>query len=163
MAAVCSDLNHGFQQWSCPISCLFDYFNSLVITTSLNAGKVKRIRNNGKATIYVTNQNGSKKLSDSLDLQASLIEEASLKKQAADEIRKKYGLMAKMIMKGSDENRAIIKLEDKGGVKWSVQNAVAKTKIKLNYFYATLWCDQTSVFYEQEFPTLRAHGSLQET
>ena len=94
-----------------------DYFNSLVITTSLNAGKVKRIRNNGKATIYVTNQNGSKKLSDSLDLQASLIEEASLKKQAADEIRKKYGLMAKMIMKGSDENRAIIKLEDKGGVK----------------------------------------------
>ena len=94
-----------------------DYSNSLVITTSLNAGKVKRIRNNGKATIYVTNQSGSKKLSDSLDLQASLIEEASLKKQAADEIRKKYGLMAKMIMKGSDENRAIIKLENKGGVK----------------------------------------------
>ena len=90
-----------------------DYSNSLVITTSLNAGKVKRIRNNGKAT----NQSGSKKLSDSLDLQASLIEESSIKKQAADVIRKKYGLMAKMIMKGSDENRAIIKLEDKGGVK----------------------------------------------
>ena len=28
--------------------------NSLVVTTSLNAGKVKRVRNNGKATIYVT-------------------------------------------------------------------------------------------------------------
>ncbi len=27
----------------------------LVITTNLNAGKVKRIRNNGLATIYVTN------------------------------------------------------------------------------------------------------------
>ena len=94
-----------------------DYSNSLVITTSLNAGKVKRIRNNGKATIYVTNQSGSKKLSDSLDLQASLIEEISIKKEAADEIRKKYGLMAKMIMKGPDENRAIIKLENKGGVK----------------------------------------------
>ena len=94
-----------------------DYSNSLVITTSLNAGKVKRIRNNGKATIYVTNQSGSKKLSDSLDLQASLIEEISIKKEAADEIRKKYGLMAKMIMKGPDENRAIIKLQNKGGVK----------------------------------------------
>ena len=94
-----------------------DYSNSLVITTSLNAGKVKRIRNNGKATIYVTNQSGSKKLSESLDLQASLIDEPSVKKQAADVIRKKYGLMAKMIMKGPDENRAIIKLENKGGVK----------------------------------------------
>ena len=94
-----------------------DYSNSLVITTSLNAGKVKRIRNNGLATIYVTNQSGSEKLSESLDLQASLIEDPSLKKQAADVIRKKYGLMAKMIMKGPDENRAIIKLENKGGVK----------------------------------------------
>tara|TARA_X000000368_G_scaffold153197_1_gene120783 strand:- start:3887 stop:4264 length:378 start_codon:yes stop_codon:yes gene_type:complete len=94
-----------------------DYSNSLVITTSLNAGKVKRIRNNGKATIYVTNQSGSEKLSESLDLQASLIDEPSVKKQAADVIRKKYGLMAKMIMKGPDENRAIIKLENKGGVK----------------------------------------------
>ena len=91
--------------------------HSLVITTSLNAGKVKRIRNNGRATIYTTNQSGSQKLSESLDLQASLIEEPSLKKQAADVIRKKYGLMAKMIMKGPDENRAIIKLENKGGVK----------------------------------------------
>jgi len=94
-----------------------DYSNSLVITTSLNAGKVKRIRNNGLATIYVTNQSGSEKLSESLDLKASLIEEPSVKKQAADVIRKKYGLMAKMIMKGPDENRAIIKLENKGGVK----------------------------------------------
>ena len=94
-----------------------DYSDSLVVTTSLNAGKVKRVRNNGKATIYVTNQSGSIKLSESLDLQASLIEDPSLKKKAADVIRKKYGLMAKMIMKGPDENRAIIKLENKGGVK----------------------------------------------
>jgi len=94
-----------------------DYSDSLVVTTSLNAGKVKRVRNNGEATIYVTNQSGSEKLSESLDLQASLIEEPNLKKQAADVIRKKYGLMAKMIMKGPDENRAIIKLENKGGVK----------------------------------------------
>ncbi len=94
-----------------------DYSNSLVITTSLNAGKVKRIRNNGLATIYVTNQSGSEKLSESLDLEASLIDEPSVKKQAADVIRKKYGLMAKMIMKGPDENRAIIKLENIGGVK----------------------------------------------
>ena len=28
-----------------------DYSDSLVVTTSLNAGKVKRVRNNGKATI----------------------------------------------------------------------------------------------------------------
>ena len=94
-----------------------DFSNSLVVTTSLNAGKVKRVRNNGKATIYITNQSGSKKLSESLDLDASLIEDNDLKKQAADLIRKKYGMMAKMIMKGSDENRAIIRLDEKGGEK----------------------------------------------
>jgi len=92
-----------------------NFSNSLVVTTSLNAGKVKRIRNNGIATIYITNQNGSKKLSESLDLNASLIEDPDLKKQATDLIRKKYGMMAKMIMKNSDENRAIIRLEEIGG------------------------------------------------
>ena len=40
-----------------------------------------------------------------------------LKKQATDLIRKKYGMMAKMIMKGPDEKRAIIKLEEIGGEK----------------------------------------------
>ena len=93
------------------------YQNSLVVTTSLNAGKVKRVRNNGKATIYVTNQTGSKKLSESRDLKASLIQDVELKKQAADLIRKKYGMIAKMIMKGPDENRSIIRLEEKGGEK----------------------------------------------
>ena len=40
-----------------------------------------------------------------------------MKKHAADIIRKKYGMIAKMIMKGPDENRAIIRLEKKGGEK----------------------------------------------
>ncbi len=92
-----------------------NFSNSLVVTTSLNAGKVKRIRNNGIATIYITNQNGSKKLSESLDLNASLIEDPDLKKQATDLIRKKYGMMAKMIMKSPDESRVIIRLEEIGG------------------------------------------------
>ena len=38
-----------------------------------------------------------------------------MKKQAADTIRKKYGMMAKIIMKGPDINRAIIKLEERRG------------------------------------------------
>ena len=94
-----------------------DLSDSLVVTTSLNAGKVKRVRNNGKATIYTTNQNGTKQLSESLDLEATLIEDEELKKKAADIIRKKYGMMAKMIMKGPDEKRAIIRLKEKGGEK----------------------------------------------
>jgi len=94
-----------------------DFSNSLVVTTSLNAGKVKRVKNNGKATIYTTNQSGSKKLSKSLELEASLIDDIDLKNQATNSIRKKYGMMAKMIMKGPDENRAIIRLEEKGGEK----------------------------------------------
>ena len=93
-----------------------NFSNSLVVTTSLNAGKVKRVRNNGKATIYITNQNGSKKLSESLDLKASLIEDEDMKKHAADIIRKKYGIsIDKNSVHGSD----------------SVENA----KIEIDFFF----------------------------
>ena len=86
--------------------------NSLVVTTNVNAGKVKRVRNNGKAMIYETNQSGSKQLSEELYVQASLIEDSKLKDQAVAVIKEKYGLMAKMMIKGSNSNRAIIKLDE---------------------------------------------------
>ncbi len=85
----------------------------LVITTNLNAGKVKRIRNNGLATIYVTNQNGSEKLSEAIDVKASLIDNEEEKQLGIKSIQKKYGAMAKIFMRGPDEVRAIIKLEEK--------------------------------------------------
>ena len=85
----------------------------LVITTNLNAGKVKRIRNNGLATIYVTNQNGSEKLSEAIDVKASLIDNEEEKQLGIKSIQKKYGAMAKVFMRGPDEVRAIIKLEEK--------------------------------------------------
>ena len=91
------------------------YQNSLVVTTSLNAGKVKRIKNNGKATIYVTNQTGSKKLSESLDVSASLISDSKDKFEAVEKIKKKYGLISKMFLRGPDEQRAIIQLDEIGG------------------------------------------------
>ena len=75
------------------------YQNSLVVTTSLNAGKVKRIKNNGKATIYVTNQTGSKKLSESLDLTASLISELKDKSEAVEKIKKKIWFNIKNVFK----------------------------------------------------------------
>jgi hypothetical protein len=40
----------------------------LYVTTGKVSGKVKRIKNNGKATIHETNQSGSQKLSEDLDL-----------------------------------------------------------------------------------------------
>ena len=91
------------------------YQNSLVVTTSLNAGKVKRIKNNGKATIYVTNQTGPKKLSESLDVSASLISDSKDKSEAVEKIKKKYGLISKMFLRGPDEQRAIIQLDEIGG------------------------------------------------
>jgi len=88
-----------------------EFFKSLVITTSLNAGKVKRVRNNGRAIIYKTNQSGSQKLSEELNVVASLIKDDDLKDKAVAVIKEKYGLMAKMMIKGSNSNRAIIKLD----------------------------------------------------
>ncbi len=85
----------------------------LVVTTNLNAGKVKRIRNNGLATIYVTNQSGSEKLSEEVDVKASIIDNEKEKQLGIKSIQKKYGAMAKVFMRGPDEVRAIIKLEEK--------------------------------------------------
>ncbi len=89
--------------------------NSLVITTGPKAGKVKRIRNNGKATIYTTNQSGSAKLSESLDLQGVVLENEIEKSEASKLIKKKYGLTAKMMMRGPDSSRAIIQLTETRG------------------------------------------------
>ena len=88
--------------------------NSLVVTTGKNAGKVKRIRNNGKAIIYTTNQSGSKKLSEELEVKGSILSDEDLKTEAVTILKKKYGMMAKMMLKGPNENRAIIVLEEKG-------------------------------------------------
>jgi|TARA_X000001036_G_scaffold417921_1_gene436309 PPOX class probable F420-dependent enzyme len=89
--------------------------NSLVVTTSLNAGKVKRVRNNGKATIYITNQSGTKRLSESLDVIGSLVTEPEAKAEAVGVIKNKYGVISQMFLRGPDEHRAIIKLDEVGG------------------------------------------------
>ena len=88
--------------------------NTLVVTTGKNAGKVKRIRNNGKAVIYTTNQSGSKRLSEELEVKGSILIDEELKTEAVNILKKKYGMMAKMMLKGPNENRAIIVLEEKG-------------------------------------------------
>ena len=84
--------------------------DALYVTTRKEAGKVKRIRNNGKATIHETNQSGSLKFSEDLNLRGFIVDDQVEKKEAIATIKKKYGLTAKMMMKGPDENRAIIKL-----------------------------------------------------
>ena len=89
-----------------------EYNDYLVITSSKSAGKVKRIRNNGKATIYITDQIGSKALSDPVDVKASIIEDEESKQAALNKIIKKYGSMSKMFIRGSNENRSIIKIEE---------------------------------------------------
>ena len=92
------------------LSSVEDY---LVITTNVNAGKVKRIRANGKATIYTTDQRGSQKLSDEIDVKASIIQDENEKQLGVKSIKKKYFPISKMFIRGSDEMRAIIKLEEK--------------------------------------------------
>ena len=89
------------------------YKEYLVITSSKSAGKVKRINNNGRATIYVTDQIGSSALSDPLDVKASIIDDEKNKQEALDKIIKKYGSMSKIFIRGSNENRAIIKIQEK--------------------------------------------------
>ena len=88
------------------------YDNYLVITSSKSAGKVKRINNNGRATIYITDQMGSSTLSDLVHVKASLIEDEETKQAALDTIIKKYGAMSKMFIRGSNENRSIIKIDE---------------------------------------------------
>jgi PPOX class probable F420-dependent enzyme len=84
--------------------------DALYVTTGKAAGKVKRIKNNGKATIHETNQSGSQKLSEDLNLEAKIVSDLVEKKEGIKAITTKYGLMAKMMMRGPDEGRSIIKL-----------------------------------------------------
>ena len=88
------------------------YDNYLVITSSKSAGKVKRINNNGRATIYITDQMGSSTLSDPVHVKASLIEDEETKHAALNKIIKKYGAISKMFIRGSNENRSIIKIDE---------------------------------------------------
>ena len=88
------------------------YKNYLVITSSKSSGKVKRIKNNGKATIYITDQMGSSTLSEPVNVKASLIEDEDIKQEALNTIIKKYGSMSKMFIRGSNENRSIIRIDE---------------------------------------------------
>ena len=47
---------------------------------------MKRINNNGRATIYVTDQIGSSTLSDPLDVNASIVDDKENKQAALDKI-----------------------------------------------------------------------------
>jgi len=88
--------------------------NSLVVATEKNAGKVKRIRNNREAIIYTTNLSGSKKLSEELEVKGSILSDEDLITEAETILKKKYGMLAKMLLKGPNKNRSIIVLEEKG-------------------------------------------------
>ena len=89
-----------------------EYDSYLVITSSKSAGKVKRINNNGRATIYITDQMGSNTLSDPIHVKASIIEDEETKQAALDKIIKKYGAISKMFIRGSNENRSIIRIDE---------------------------------------------------
>ena len=49
---------------------------------------MKRVRANGKATIYKTNQSGSKKLSEEIDVKASIIEDENEKQEESNQYKK---------------------------------------------------------------------------
>ena len=66
-----------------------------------------------ETTIYVTDQIGSSALSEPLDVKASIIDDEEKKLAALDKIIKKYGSMSKMFVRGSNENRAIIKIQER--------------------------------------------------
>ena len=55
---------------------------------------------------------GSSTLSDLVHVKASLIEDEETKQAALDTIIKKYGAMSKMFIRGSNENRSIIKIDE---------------------------------------------------
>ena len=55
---------------------------------------------------------GSSTLSEPVNVKASLIEDEDIKQAALNKIIKKYGSMSKMFIRGSNENRSIIKIDE---------------------------------------------------
>ena len=58
---------------------------------------------------------GTKRLSESLDVIGSLVTEPEAKAEAVGVIKNKYGVISQMFLRGPDEHRAIIKLDEVGG------------------------------------------------
>ena len=50
-----------------------------------------------------------------LDVRGSLILDSVVKTEAVNKIKKKYGAISKLFLRGPDENRAIIQLDELGG------------------------------------------------
>ena len=55
---------------------------------------------------------GSSTLSEPVNVKASLIEDEDIKQEALNTIIKKYGSMSKMFIRGSNENRSIIRIDE---------------------------------------------------
>ena len=60
-------------------------------------------------------QDRIEKLSESIDVRGTLILDSAVKTEAVNKIKKKYGAISKLFLRGPDENRAIIQLDELGG------------------------------------------------
>ena len=86
--------------------------NYLVVTTSNNAGKVKRIRNNNKVAICKTNRTGSKRLTEDYLARGCEVLDEEEKLSGVNAIRSKYGSVGRAMTQGPMENRSILKIAE---------------------------------------------------
>ena len=89
--------------------------NYLVVTTSNNAGKVKRIRNNSKVTLYETNASGSKKLTEDYRAKGYEIIDGEEKLSGINAIRSKYKVVGKAFTRGPIEGWSVLKITELTG------------------------------------------------
>ena len=86
--------------------------NYLVVTTSNNAGKVKRIRNNSEVTLCETNRSGTERLTEEFVAQGSEVLDEKEKLSGVNAIRSKYGAVGKAMTQGPMDNRSILKITE---------------------------------------------------
>ena len=86
--------------------------NYLVVTTSNNAGKVKRIRNNSEVTLCETNRSGTERLTEEFVAQGSEVLDEKAKLSGVNAIRSKYGSVGRAMTQGPRENRSILKIAE---------------------------------------------------
>ena len=85
----------------------------LVVTTSNNAGKVKRVRNNSDVILCGTNRNGTEKLTKNYNAKGCEITNGEDKLSGVNAIRSKYGVMGETMTQGPMENRSILKINNR--------------------------------------------------
>jgi len=85
----------------------------LIVATNINAGKVKRVRDDSFVILCGTNRNGTEKITKNYKAKGCEVTNEEDKISGINAIRSKYGVTGETLTQGPMGNRSIIKISNR--------------------------------------------------